>query len=64
MTMQDAVAKYVGKEGSILLNGLRINVKCLDIKEVYGKRRWLISPLSGVGQTWTEQEPLERIADR
>lgn len=62
--MKDEIQKYVGMEGSILTRGdggMRINVRVLDYKESYGKKRWLVMPLSGNGQTWTEQEPLPLI---
>lgn len=56
--MKDIIEKYVGKEGSIFLNGLRVNVRCLDYKESYGKPRWLVESTNGGGKTWTEQDPL------
>lgn len=71
--MKEKLEKYVGKKGSILVttstktgeaNNLRINVEILDYKESYGKPRWLIKPLSGMGQSWTEQEPLNPTLDQ
>ncbi len=61
--MKESLDKYVDKEGSVLLNGLRINVRCIDYKESYGKPRWLVVPLSGMGQAWIEQDPLLPILD-
>lgn len=62
--MKEQIEKYVGKDGSILLNDMRINVRVIDVKESYGKMRWLVTPLSGMGQTWTEQDPLYPILDQ
>ena len=61
--MKDLIEKYVDKEGSVLLGGMRVNVRCIDVKESYGKMRWLVAPLSGMGQAWVEQDPLLPILD-
>ena len=39
----------VGKEGKKLMNGFYINVKILEVKHVYGKIIYTVSPLSGEG---------------
>ena len=56
--MKDLIEKYIGKQGNVIINNMRIEVKILDYKESYGKRRWLITPIAGMGQSWTEQEPV------
>lgn len=56
--MKEEIEKYAGKTGHIELNGLKVKVNILDYKTAYGNERWLVSPISGSGQTWTEQNPL------
>lgn len=62
--MKDIIEKYVDKEGSVTLNGtnringIAFNVRILDYKEAYGKKRWLVAPLSGKGTAWVEQDPI------
>lgn len=52
------IAAQIGKKGNIITGGFRINVKVLDFKTSYGKDRWLVTPLSGEGEVWTEQSPI------
>lgn len=44
----------IGKEGFISLNGLKVNVKVLDVKNSYGRIRYQVTPLSGEGEIWVE----------
>lgn len=48
------LASNIGQEGSILMDGVRVYVRVLDVKQAYGNLRYLITPLSGVGQTWVD----------
>ncbi len=57
------IQKYVDKQGSVLIGGMRVNVRIIDVKESYGKQRWLVAPLSGMGQAWVEQDPLLPIME-
>lgn len=52
--MKEKIAKYVGKGAIVNLQGLRVAVKILDIKERWGRLRYLVSPLSGSGEIWVE----------
>lgn len=46
--------KNIGKVGTIQASGLTVKVKVLDVKQSYGKTRWLITPVSGEGEVWAE----------
>lgn len=37
--------------------GLSIQVRITDVKQAYGKVRYQITPINGVGYYWTEQKP-------
>lgn len=59
-----AKVEQVGKKGLYIVDsgtqtGLRIEVEIVDYKNSYGKDRWLIKPVSGNGEVWTEQNVLE-----
>lgn len=67
--MKEKIEKYVGKKGSILVTQregftVRVNVEIIDYKENFGKGFWLVKPLSGMGQGWTQQDPLYPILDQ
>lgn len=45
----------IGTTVSISLNGLNVEVKILDVKQSYGKVRYLVTPVAGSGQVWVER---------
>lgn len=49
--------KSIGKKGRIRFLNLFIDVEVVDYKNSYGRDRWLVTPVSGKGETWTEQNP-------
>ena len=53
--MKALLEKYVGKKGFVYLEGLKVEVKILDVKSSYGKERFLITPVAGGGEVWKEQ---------
>jgi hypothetical protein len=48
------VKGFIGRIGYIYLSGLRINVKIIDIKERWGRTRYLVKPVDGDGEIWVE----------
>jgi len=56
MGTKDKVAK-VGSRGTIFVGGFKIQVEIVDYKQSYGHDRWLVTPIAGEGEVWTEQEP-------
>lgn len=48
-------AKLLGSENfRVLLGGLRVDVRILDVKQSYGRTRYQVAPVSGVGSVWVE----------
>tara|TARA_B100001964_G_C13919677_1_gene459651 strand:- start:18 stop:191 length:174 start_codon:yes stop_codon:yes gene_type:complete len=53
------MSKYIGKEvGLLSKNGISFKVTIKDVKQVYGKTRYLIEPVSGSGSVWCESTKL------
>lgn len=48
------LSQLIGKKGIIRLSGLLIEVEIEDVKNSYGKNRYLVSPLAGGGRIWVE----------
>lgn len=48
------MAENIGREGAITMDGVRVYVRILDVKQAYGNLRYLITPLEGIGQTWVD----------
>jgi hypothetical protein len=58
MGTKNKVLSTVGKKGSISVGGFRVEVEVIDYKNSYGRDRYLVSPVAGSGEIWTEQNPL------
>lgn len=48
------LAKLIGQEVAVSVGGLNVNVRITDVKQSYGKTRYLVTPLSGNGAVWVE----------
>lgn len=46
--------KLIGKTGYVRLDDLRFAVKVLDARQAYGHIRYLVTPVAGHGERWTE----------
>jgi len=44
----------IGKKGLIQIGGLNVEVKVLDVKQSYGRDRYLVTPIAGNGEVWIE----------
>jgi hypothetical protein len=53
--MEETLEKYVGKIATIFTGGLTIKIKILDVKNTYGRDRYLITPVEGSGTVWVEK---------
>ena len=53
--MKEKLQKYIGKIETINLDGLMVKVMIKDVKNSYGKDRYLITPVEGSGEKWTEK---------
>ncbi len=54
MTYNEAAA-LIGKVREIDVNGLAVDVMVNDVKQAYGRTRYLVSPVAGRGQVWVER---------
>ena len=52
------IADRVGKQAAYNINGINVDIKIIDIRQVYGNTRYLITPLAGTGQIWVNEESL------
>ena len=52
--MKNKIQDFVGKVATIKLGGLVVDVKVIDVKNSYGRDRYLISPVKGEGEVWVE----------
>lgn len=52
--MKELFAKWLHKKVHVYLGGLSIAVVIMDIKQAYGKNRFLVSPAQGKGEIWVE----------
>lgn len=53
--MKDLINKWCGKNAQIYIGGLLVDVIVKDIKQSYGRTRFLVAPVSGNGEIWVEQ---------
>lgn len=54
MTAREA-KQLLGSTGSLAtLDGLTVDVKILDVREVYGRVDFLVTPVAGSGQVWKQ----------
>jgi uncharacterized protein (AIM24 family) len=44
----------IDKEGTIITGGLTVNIRVTDVKQSYGRTRYLVTPISGDGEVWVE----------
>jgi hypothetical protein len=56
------LAGAIGKRGTIRAGELAIEVEILNTKSSYGKVRYLVRPVAGSGETWTENVRLQEKA--
>lgn len=53
--MKKEVNDFVGKKVLVNLGlSVKVEVKILDVKNTYGRTRYLITPISGTGEMWVE----------
>ena len=52
----------IGRIGAINAEGLTVQVRILDVKETYGRLRWLVTPVAGSGERWVERVSIRDIA--
>jgi hypothetical protein len=58
--MKKQIDEYVGKKGEIKLGKLIVEVNIINVKNSYGRDRFLISPVAGKGEIWVEKVSLKK----
>jgi len=54
MTTLSEQMKNIGRIATIEINKFTFEVKVLDFKLSYGRERWLVTPVAGLGKVWVE----------
>jgi hypothetical protein len=49
------LAQSIGKTGTYQIKDMKINVEVLDAKVSWGQTRYLITPVSGEGSRWVQE---------
>jgi len=57
MTVKEMV-ETAHKEGWYRINGLSIHVTIKDIRRVWNRTDYLVSPVDGGGETWVSEEKI------
>lgn len=53
--------EFIGKHGTIELSGLTIKVMVRDIKETWGRTRYLVTPVAGSGEIFVENIRISEV---
>jgi hypothetical protein len=53
--MKNLIEKYVGKGATIRVKNFKFEVLINDVRTSYGKEQFLVSPMSGSGESWVEE---------
>ena len=53
--MTNLIEEYVGKGATINIKGMKFEVLTKDVRMNYGKKKFLVSPMSGSGESWVEE---------
>jgi hypothetical protein len=51
--------QLIGKQSTIFIGGLNIDVIVKDVKQAYGKTRYQVEPVAGRGSVWVESIKLD-----
>lgn len=53
--MKKLVNEFVGKKATIVCNlSLKVEVQVVDVRTIYGKTQYLVTPVAGSGERWVE----------
>jgi hypothetical protein len=57
MTISE-LAGSIGREASLSVESFAMRVKIMDIKQAYGRERYLVVAVDGAGKQWVESSRL------
>jgi len=52
--MKNKIQEFIGRVATVKFGGLVVEVTVIDVKNSYGRDRYLISPVKGEGEIWVE----------
>lgn len=58
--IQQLITKYLNKKAIIKVGNLSVEVKIINVKNSYGKNRFLVEPIAGTGSVWVEKIELKK----
>lgn len=53
--MNHTMTKDIGKIATLEYKGMHIDVEILDVAQKYGNTRYLVKPVSGIGEVWVQK---------
>lgn len=53
------LAQLIGRNGLLATNGLQVAITITDVKQAYGRTRYTVTPLMGVGVATVEDFRVE-----
>ena len=51
--------EYLNRHANIFVGGLHVDVLITNVKQVYGRTRYEVTPLQGTGRVWVENLTLK-----
>jgi hypothetical protein len=63
MTISQHV-NQIGNTGSILADGLTVQVRITDVKQAYGVVRYAVTPVAGSGSVWVNADRVRDITGK
>jgi hypothetical protein len=57
------MAKSIGKKAVLRIEAFGMGVEILDVKRAYGNTRYLVEPLTGIGEAWVDENRLSNIGE-
>lgn len=57
--MRKEIEQFVGKKGEVFAGGMTVKVEVKDVKQSYGRTRYLITPIAGSGEVWVENVKID-----
>lgn len=55
------LSNLLGKEGMLDINGLQFMVRIIDVRKVFGRTDYKVTPVSGTGTIWVESHRLKGL---
>lgn len=57
------LSKAIGQKALLRIEAFSVGVEILDVKTAYGNVRYLVEPLTGVGEAWVDETRISAIGE-